>query len=229
MLDALRLLASNALTRQQRNQAAAELDGALDAELAGLLGTLRRSLDNDAIEDIRQHLLLKASTGDARFRGVTEAEALAWCRHVARNKARDFLRGQKRSTLFDALSPEAQEAMLPAVDPDEIRLTLRPLDDVLVALEGALTGKYAEDKRKAMRCFLEYIGGASIEEQVGAWGFGGARPDDPSALELRKARDRVYKYRERGQAYVGEALEALRAGGAHDPDALGWLQSLLSR
>jgi hypothetical protein len=235
MLEALTTLASGSASTADRRRAAAALDAVLDQRLGRMLGSLRTLLNEADLLDVKQHVLLEASVGSSRFRGSSAGEAHNWCRMVARNKATDLLGGSsKMSSLSGGRDDEQDEPGVPAacwVLPDTARLTKQAFDRALAAMREVLEEDNPGDggeKADRIECLVEYRTGATIEEQIDAWAWpAGGRPASPTTAELKAARNRVYKYRERGAAYGKQALTLLAAEGDLDEAELELLRTVL--
>ncbi len=224
----LLVLAGDALAPAERNAAAARL---MDRLRSWVPPYLRRTspcaLDAAEVDDVIQHLMTKSTLGTSRFRGASEGEAYKWCMRVSGNKARDLCRARKRLLRSD---PEPEIEKVAPVAPDLEALAAGELERVLAALVAELGRLHRPQDlaglERSLRCHVEARLGASIDEQLEAYGF--ASPDEPRAPDaVARARNRVYKYRERGRVAGCEALAALVAQGRFDDDDVADARQLL--
>jgi DNA-directed RNA polymerase specialized sigma24 family protein len=203
----------------ERNAAAAKLLSLLRSWAPGFLRkNAPGRLDDDDIDECVQHLLTRCATGTSRFRGQSEGEAHSWCMRVLVNKARD-VRRQKRDLLrvyegseADTMHPELEIPVAPNLDPiaaDEFISILEMVEGEVPRLHRA---QDAGTLARALRCHVEARLGATIEEQIEAYGWSGTEgPRD--ATGAARARNRVYQYRARGRTAGCEALRSLVAQG----------------
>jgi hypothetical protein len=167
------------------------------------------------IADAVQSLALVASTSESHFRGVGEASARAWCRSVLLNHVSNELRARKarqsvhpadlRAT-WTASDDRRLETIGTAgerpLDAQELANAFRVLRAVRAHVFSGHRRRDAETTMRAIWCYLAYMSGAPLEEQVRALRVDeGLASDAPNecAADSRRWRNRVYKLRERGR------------------------------
>jgi hypothetical protein len=185
------------------------------------------------IADAVQAVALAASARRAPFRGQNEAAARAWCRRVLLSHVSNELRTrQARRALHvrdlgvqDAPDSSFLEAAPPSeneegrLSPSGVARAVAVLRLVREHVVGTHRPRDAESTMRAVWCYLEYLSGATLEQQLGTFGesesaeaSGGAGP-----ASVGRARNRVYKLRQRGRT----ALHAACAHSATSPRAAG--------
>jgi DNA-directed RNA polymerase specialized sigma24 family protein len=230
----LRLLAAENATPQERNEAAGRLLAAVSAWAAPYVRrTVSSSLDEADIDEVVQHLLARSATGSSRFRGTTEGEAHKWCMRVLSNKAQDVCRRRRRLAYLSRRAKEdVSEEDLgpePSVEPELETIAAHELSEMLEAVAAELPPlhrlKDVDGLLRSLRCHVEARLGATIEDQLEAYGFGG--DDDRTPQSFARARSRVYQYRARGRAAGCEALSALVVQRRFTPEDVVGAQRLL--
>ena len=228
ILPLLQILNSAGATRRQRNAAAAQLQQELEQRGWPLCRmSPGRTLSDDDLSDIIQHVLFQAIVGTARCEATTEAGAWAWCKQVAYHFALDL---KKRRSHHDPLEGTALGETLaaPSVDPDQgLREEARQmLHHAQTASQQSIRG---DDKQISVNCAVEYVfEDASIDEQIAHWAFfPHAPPAELTADDRRRAGNRVYAYRSRGVIYLTRALDQLEQEGALTPTDTEFLRKIL--
>jgi hypothetical protein len=154
---------------------------------------------------------------------------------VLANKGRDLCRDRRRmrraadSANDDDESPVDQG---PSVEPNLEPLAAAELERLLQAIAGELPRLHrpqdVDGLLRSLRCHLEARLGASIEDQLEAYGFAPDEPSDRRGPEsFARARNRVYQYRARGRAAGCEALASLLAQGLFGADDVSDVHRLL--
>jgi DNA-directed RNA polymerase specialized sigma24 family protein len=227
-------LASPSATASLRNRAAATLQQRLTGWARGRLigGLLRGRADAEEVAlDAVQHVLIKASTGTARFKGSSEGEAYAWCARILDNFALTHLTATGRRAERRCSVDTETESHRATTLPDErscFTIILRVLEDAQQVLPRIVRSQDAGSLQSAVRCFLESRAGDTIEEQVERYGFSGpwvSARRDPQGM--RRARDRVYQYRHRGARALDRAIRAAGARLQLTADDLGLARRFL--
>lgn len=160
----------------------------------------------DFIADAVQGVALAASSSAHHFRGQNEASARAWCRKLLVSHVANELRARRsRIPLVEVpaqLLPATEqdlESMRPAASVQLVD-ALRLLQSVRAIVMATHRPRDAESTMRAVWCYLEYVSGATLEEQVRA--VCGKDGD-------RRSKNRVYKLRERGKRAIQTVCAAL--------------------
>jgi DNA-directed RNA polymerase specialized sigma24 family protein len=203
----LKVLAAEEAPRASRNEAAGEVMRILEGWVPSLLRSGPCKLSRDDMDDVAQHVLIKASLGTARFRGESDGEAYAWIKRIVRNKAIDICRANK--VILDDVPSEDRPAEAEAITEE------RAYGAALRRIEETIWRRHrkndAESLVLALRCHLDARYQA-IDDQIERYGYQGQYANEPrdEAGRLR-ARNRVYQYRKRGREAGCGALTALVA------------------
>ena len=200
--------------------------------LVGLFGT--DMADTEMIEQATVHLEIKAATQSpsSRFRGSTEGEAVRWCQTVVRNEATSWWRRHHRDHRSARLAGEARSgesiASSNAIDgrtdsdPGPAKVDLEQAVQWLLAqvamrvADGGLT--VLQDAQVAV--FIEHrLRLSGTKEQIANWASRGAMTEEPADAQGKtRARDRVYKDRQRGREVVDKILAAAPAASEEDAE-----------
>jgi hypothetical protein len=175
------------------------------------------------IADGVQAVALAASSARVAFRGENEAAARAWCRRVLLSHVSNELRSRQArravsaGELSDGAVSESSFIEAAPAERDDDRLTPPGLARAVAALRlvrehvvRTHRPRDAESTMRAVWCYLEYLSGASIEEQLRTLGEseGAALDADPGTASDARARNRVYKLRQRGRDALRAACAA---------------------
>jgi hypothetical protein len=187
---------------------------------------LRELDEGDAehvIADAVQSLVVIAATSAHGFRGRSELAARAWCRRVLVSNVSNELRIRRTARSIPA--PD-ERAGMPEPDgqggadsegsslSEAMSLTLGVFRQLRDRAYATRRQRDAESTMRAIWCYWAYLAGATLEEQVRALGHGTALLAD-----RKRARNRVYKLRERGRNALREL--ACDLNGAVVPRASG--------
>lgn len=218
VLDALRQLARDDVNSASREIAAR----VLLVELRRLAKSRRRlgrnghltsnlAVSGWAVDDAIQHAALVACTGNTRFRGTDQREAVAWCTRVLTNyllsELRVHLRERNASSVperdLETNGHSTERAALTTVPPpQENRCALMSLRErVRRHLMQTRSRRAATSLFDAVCCYLDHVAGVPLDMQVVRWGQ--HRGIAPGGW-LRRARNRVYQYHRRGRAVLLE-------------------------
>lgn len=215
------------------NRAAGQLYAAVATWIGGYLRNKGFSLSDDDRQDILQHLLLRASTGTARFRGATEGEAHAWCRRVIYNKAVDLVTITNREEHVEAVKSSAVPvAAAPVASDGEVSAASKRIQAMIGRVEETIVrtsrANDAPGLLTSFRCHVDARLGASIEAQIEKYAWTGEHANAVrSEDELVRARNRVYQWRKRGREAGCRALRSLRAAGTDDEEAVSLMARFL--
>jgi hypothetical protein len=217
------ILAAPGASAFDRNQAAARVYQNLSGWVGGFLRNKGFHLGEDDREDILQHVLLRASTGTARFRGMSEGEAHGWCRRVVYNKAVDLVTITNREKSTDHGDVGANlEAQKPAgASASEVQRASEEIQALIVKLEETIirTSRKA-DAPGILQLFRVHVDarlGATLEQQIERWAFTGDNAgNDGTEVAWVRARNRIYQWRKRGREAAYRAIKALAAAGLED-------------
>ena len=214
----LRILAADATVRE-RHDAASRVLRLVGAWAPGYVKKHAPcSLDDDDAADALQHLLTRCSLGNARFRGESEGEAHAYCMRILVNKARDICRAKRRTRSLTRTTDDGESEEMELVGDTDVatdEVALREIRDALALVEQVLPrlhrAKDVPGLLTSLRCHIDARLGATLEEQLDAYGYAEGEARTPETFV--KARNRVYQYRNRGRKAGVAALEALLAEG----------------
>ena len=176
------------------------------------------------IADAIQALALAATDSNFNFRGLTEESARAWSRKVLVNHVSSELRGRQHRQNLDEEEVDitwntgtepACHLELASTDTRAERLDLAHAVTILRKIRARLFAQHrardAETKMRAVWCYLAYLSGATVDEQVRSLSneveLDGSRGEPVSSYQRRK--NRVYKLRERGRRALHELLPSL--------------------
>jgi hypothetical protein len=180
------------------------------------------------IADAVQALALAASTSRNNFRGQTGASARAWCRRVLLNHVSNELRSRqaRRSIVpadfepwsereVDLAEPPASSSGMGEQVFGELAQALKVVREVREKIRVTHRARDAESCMRALWCYLAYLSGSTLDEQVRA--LGGTTESDAEELAVdpatwRRLRNRVYKLRERGRKVLLQVYERMRSG-----------------
>ena len=179
------------------------------------------------IADAVQSLVVIAATSAHGFRGHSESAARAWCRRVLVSHVSNELRIRRAARRI----PAAEEGATGAPEPESpfgstsersrlseaMSLTLGVFRQLRDRVYATRRQRDAESTMRAIWCYWTYLAGATLEEQVRALGDGTTLLDD-----RKRARNRVYKLRERGRNALRELASQLN--GTLLPWAAGTMQ-----
>lgn len=215
--------AARILLDEMKHWAPSVIWNALGAQLKGL----SRADVETLIEDAVQGLALVASTSSSPFRGDNEAAARAWCRRVLMSHVVDELRLRRAEQSAEPLTPppdsasDALDDAEPSSDPQRARFH-ENLSHAVELLRAIRTHVYrarrrrdAEGTLRAVWCYLDYLSGATLEEQVQAL----TETEDGAAVpgtDARRSRNRIYKLRERGHRALHEVRTQMSSGSGHE-------------
>jgi hypothetical protein len=174
------------------------------------------------ISDAVQALALATSSTDVSFRGSSEESARAWCRRVLVNHVSTELRRRRVQSELDGeelaelsyVEPEASPERDPVTTPEsqsarfELARAMVVLRTVRARLFSTHRPRDAESTMRAVFCYIAYLSGATVEEQIRALSSESPADDrqQPSDGLERRRRNRVYKLRERGRKALNELL-----------------------
>lgn len=226
LLDALVTLARENASCKERNEAAALLLKALSQSIGSLLrkqGITLGSVPDALVEDATQHVLIQASVGRARFRGESEGQAFYWCGRVAANWLRDELTRAEKPTRAGTTTNE-----LPGAATAEDAQVHNALGSLFEKVRAEVCTTQPPLAVMQVACVIRYREGATLAEQVEEFGWHGEFAATERTPEARlAARDRVYKYRQRGRVAAYAALDELVRKRSIDPDEAEDLRRVL--
>lgn len=233
----LMVLAAEGASPSERNRAAARVHENITTWIGGFLRGKGFALDEDDKDDIVQHVLFRASTGTARFRGESEGEAHAWCRKVAYNKAVDIVNMKKREIVeapADSSRPQSIERTAGDLGEESgaVRGEAERVRELVARIEDTIRRTSRKNDTPSLilsfRCHVDARLGDSIEAQIEKYGFGEGFAGEPRDHDgVLRARNRVYQWRKRGREAGCKALGALRSGGLDDDAGLGLMARFL--
>jgi len=172
-------------------------------------GGLLRRLATDEVEslisDAIQALALAATSSKFNFRGLSEESARAWSRKVLVNHVASELRERQRRKELDAGELDATREA--AAEPPDFDVADSETPAAFFDLARAMTTlralrrrlftthrpRDAESKMRAVWCYIAYLSGATVEEQVRALSNESDLNDtcDPPLAVDRRRKNRV--------------------------------------
>lgn len=201
----------------QRNAAAKQLmddmEGWAKAVIWKQLGRSVRELPpheaRALVDSAIQALAVAASTANEPFAGSSELAARAWCRRVMLNHVTSELRSRASRTragqgvalaVSEASDVEALAAEHPLDDRAALSEVQQQLADLVMSLRAvrrqvrvARRPRDVPSTMKAIWCYLAYLSGATLDEQLFVLDLKGGDGDE------RRQKNLVYKLRERGR------------------------------
>jgi hypothetical protein len=174
-------------------------------------------------EDAVQHTVVAAALGAAKFAGAKPPIAVAWCRTVLTNCVSAELRARGLFSA-DALATGTLGASSTLRGGEIVTETscfpqdqfygldiMRVLERAEVHIQTTYSARQARGLLKCFRCYLEWVLGASINDQVHRYATKRRRRarGRPCRTDLERARALVYQYHHRGKVIARELLAGL--------------------
>ena len=199
--------------------------------------------DTDMIEQAIAHLEIRSATQSptSQYQGTTEGEAVRWCQAVVRNRATSWWRRHKDEHQASRLTPQAGETGAAArgdpidgqahSDPGPTTVELEQAVRWLLAgvSKRAEAGELTALQKAQVEVFLEHRFRLSdTARQIADWASRGVVTAEPEDGESRKrARDRIYKDRQRGRETVEGILADTPPSGQEDMETREELARIL--